>query len=362
MSKFTVVALALAGSALAQTKLTDKRFDYANLPLKADTDTGDRGPQFGVNQCTEATTGGQNSTCQTGMINSIDDFCLWGAPVVNSVVGNTEGESVAWCTKPGRGTRVIPPGAITGVQFIQTPGYVQVTGFIDQAQVDIQHDDGGGEMDPHGADERGNPLGGLIFSNAFPSNGGAKDKYQQVIEWHNFMGGNEFCFKACDPTGPNAAKLCEHVYDRIGCRYNAPAAYVDGVFESCKGDDQDFPGHYKDASGADQVYQQPPESLGPIATIPYVARIPASSQCVQYKSADLYAAAATVKPNPTLSSSGSVTSATRSPTKAPTGASKSSTGAPTGTTNAAAMGAIPNVVLTGFAGLLAGAIALVARL
>src|SRR5258706_4773384 len=49
----------------------------------------------------------------------------------------------------------------------------------------------------------------------------------------SFMGGGVFCLKACDPAGPNAAKYCEHVYDRIGCKYNVPHAYQDGVFESC---------------------------------------------------------------------------------------------------------------------------------
>jgi hypothetical protein len=42
-------------------------------------------------------------------------------------------------------------------------------------------------MDPHGADRRGNPLGGLIFSNAFASNGGNNNTYQQVIEWHKYV-------------------------------------------------------------------------------------------------------------------------------------------------------------------------------
>ena len=55
-----------------------------------------------------------------------EDFCLWGPPEPNSLIGNTEGEAVAWCTKPGRGTRLIPAGALTGVQFMRTPAYVQV--------------------------------------------------------------------------------------------------------------------------------------------------------------------------------------------------------------------------------------------
>ena len=105
------------------------------------------------------------------------------------------------------------------------------------------------------------------------------------------MGAQVFCLKACDPAGANAKRYCEHVFDRIGCKYNAPAAYVNGVFESCKGANQDFPGHYKDAAGNDVVYQQPPESLGEIQTMPYEPRIPATSQCVQYQSAELFAAA-----------------------------------------------------------------------
>ena len=61
-------------------------------------------------------------------------------------MGDTEGEAVAWCTKPGRGTRVIPQGAITGVQFMRTPAYVQVTGFINQQLINMQADDYGGEV------------------------------------------------------------------------------------------------------------------------------------------------------------------------------------------------------------------------
>lgn len=59
---------------------------------------------------------------------------------------------VAWCTQPGHGARVIPPGAITGVQFVKSPDYVQVSGFMDQTQINMLAGDAGGEMDPHGAD------------------------------------------------------------------------------------------------------------------------------------------------------------------------------------------------------------------
>ena len=48
--------------------------------------------------------------------------------------------------------RVIPQGALTGLQWIQTPDYVQAIGFLDQTLVNIAEGDWGGEMDPHGAD------------------------------------------------------------------------------------------------------------------------------------------------------------------------------------------------------------------
>lgn len=36
---------------------------------------------------------------------------------------------------------------------------LEVTGFVDQTLINIEAADYGGEMDPHGADLRGNPLG-----------------------------------------------------------------------------------------------------------------------------------------------------------------------------------------------------------
>lgn len=247
------------------------------------------------------------------------DFCLWAPPTGPSAIGDTEGEEVAWCTKPGRGTRIIPAGALQGVQFMRTPDYVQVVGFVDQSKINIGSDDSGGELDPHGAvravysfsvffltvfvqDLRGNPLGGLVYSTAW---GNDNTTFEQVIEWtkyvslsldlnrsnhrHSFMGGNIFCFKVCNPAGPNAAEFCQHIYDRIGCAYNAPNAAPNNTFLGCDGDNQDYAGVYTDAGGAVQTYKQPAESLGPITSIPYQPRVPASSNCVTYTSADLFA-------------------------------------------------------------------------
>lgn len=316
----------------AFTPLASQHFNYDTLPYQADTSDGERGHQYGYNRC-NATTEGPTSNCQTAIINSLDDWCLWGPPEPNSVVGNTEGEAVAWCTKPGHGTRVIPAGAITGAQFMRTPDYIQITGHINQALINMTPDDGGGEMDPHGADQRGNPLGGLVFTNAWGSG------YQQVIEWHNFMGDNLFCLKACDPKGPNAAHYCEHVFDRIGCWYNAPAAYTDGEFSSCLGDSQDFPGVYTGADGVVSTFTQPPESLGPIATMPYTPKTPASSSCTTFSSAAIY----TGQPTPSVAVTSSVAStsapaASAAPAKSVSSVSKASASAST-TPSANAAGA-----------------------
>ncbi|KAJ1304257.1 hypothetical protein OPQ81_005418 [Rhizoctonia solani] len=357
-SKFSLlVSASLAVSAFAQsafTPLAEKRFQYTALPYKADTDTGERGTQFGYNIC-NSTTEGQTSLCQTAMINSIDDFCLWGPPEPNSLIGDTEGEAVAWCTKPGRGTRLIPAGALTGVQFMRTRSYIQVSGRIDQRLINIADGDTGGEMDPHGADRRGNPLGGLVFSNAFPSNGGNNNSFQQVIEWHNFMGSNLFCLKACDPQDPDDDRYCEHIFDRIGCWYNAPGAYRDGVFESCEGENQDFPGIYTDSAGQVATYTQPPESLGAITTMPYQPRIPASSNCVTFQSAAIYTGA----PSPSIPVSNTAASTSAAPTVSATRATPTGSGATTGTaapnTGASTNGAM---ISSPFSFLAAGSVAL----
>lgn len=352
---FAILLAALAGAAAVQAAApapappsTDpneplflKHFTWGNLPFQADTGNGDRGTQTGYNVC-NSTTEGPNSLCQTATINSLADFCLWGPPKPNSAVGDTEGESVAWCTQPGRGTRVIPQGAITGVTFVKTPDYVQVTGHINQQLINLAADDGGGELDPHGADQRGNPLGALVFSNNLPTNtkpGG--NNFQQANEWHNFMGSNVFCFKACDPKGPRAADLCQHVFDRIGCDYNAPAGYVDGVFETCEGESQDPPGVYTGVDGAVSTYKQPAESLGPIMSFPYVARVPKSSNCVPAQSSALYASApapsVTAAPSSSVpaSSSAAITSAASGVTPKPSAASSASSSAkPTSSSNA----------------------------
>lgn len=70
---------------------------------------------------------------------------------------------------------------------MRTPDYVQVVGFVDQTLINIQAGDFGGELDPHGADLRGNPMGSLVYSNAFNASNGDNNTYTQAIEWHKYV-------------------------------------------------------------------------------------------------------------------------------------------------------------------------------
>jgi hypothetical protein len=169
---------------------------------------------------------------------------LWTANP-NSAIGDIEQEAIAWCTKGGRGTRLMLNGTLKGVHFVKTPEYVQITGVGDFTKMNVRAGDDGGELDNRGADgnsllhpNKNNELipnllirqrkpqfvqadfewwlgltgdyivGGLIYGNSF---GGGT----QYHEWTEFISSNEFCIRAC--IGPNAQKYCNHIYDIMGC-------------------------------------------------------------------------------------------------------------------------------------------------
>jgi len=273
--------------------LTQYHFTYPNLPYQVNPFQGDRGPQSGYNIC-NSTTEGPTSLCQTLFINDITDFCLWGSPKPNGVIGDIEGDVVAYCTKPGHGTRLLPPGTLTAVQFLKAPGYIQLTGLYNQVNTDMAANDAGGELDPHGADLFGNPLGGLVFSNNLPTLK-SNATYVQVNNWNSFVGGDQFCFKACDNT-ITSPDFCQNIYDIEGYDFNMPASYAPNLFTSCDSDNQ--------AEAGD----------------PNIA-IPATSNCITYASTDLY-------PGPSTSTSSTATatvaSSTGTTTSKSTSTSKSS--------------------------------------
>ncbi|KAI0317524.1 hypothetical protein OF83DRAFT_1083534 [Amylostereum chailletii] len=297
----------------------------SDAPEQADPGNLARGNQTGYNRC-NSTTENQQSLCQTSFVNDLTDFCLWAPQTPNSTISDTEGDEVAWCTKKGHGTRLMPAGTLQGVQLLRAPDYVMITGLLDQSLVNIQTDDPGGELDPHGQDLRGNPIGGLMYSTAFTGSA------NQVIEWVNFMGSNLFCIKICNPAGANPAGFCQHTLDRIGCAYNAPSKYTveptsgPGEFEACDSDDMDIPGVYTQ-NGQTLSYSQPDETLGPITTVPYQPRVPASSNCVTTASAALFT---------DLTSVGGSASQTASTSGSASGGSDNS---PAGSTSQTAAGA-----------------------
>ncbi|KAF8211633.1 hypothetical protein K438DRAFT_1752329 [Mycena galopus ATCC 62051] len=227
----------LTALSVVSTVAADHIYSATYLPsnLPAQTEEG----QSGTNQC--GTGFNQSALCQTVYMNSLTDWCLWGPPEAgpNSSIGETERIEVAWCTKNGTGTRLIPDGAIQGAHWLITPDYIQVTGIADMTKVNVPlHDSGGGgELDPHGADGNGNPVGGIVFSDAF---GGTTE---EIFEWMNFIGPGQFCFRICDPKGSNPAGYCQHVYDEMGCDWVMPGSY-DAGFDTCYADSGEAPGVY----------------------------------------------------------------------------------------------------------------------
>lgn len=69
---------------------------------------------------------------------------MWSSSEPNDTIGESEAREVAWCTNPTRGTRVIPPGVITGAQWLYAENYIQVVGFLDQSQLNLDPTDSGG--------------------------------------------------------------------------------------------------------------------------------------------------------------------------------------------------------------------------
>ncbi|KAG9314771.1 hypothetical protein JVU11DRAFT_3854 [Chiua virens] len=336
-----IVLVIASRSAFAQpdpadpTPLTAKHYAYpTGIPYQVDPVTSAiRGPQTGYNIC-NSTTQNQQSQCQTSMVNNIDDFCLWAPPQPNSTIGDTEAWEVAWCTKSGYGTRLIPEGALTGVQMLVTSEYIQIAGFIDQTQVDLAAGDYGGELDPHGADLRGNPLGGLLYSNAFPKIGADNSTYTQVTDWNRqvFIGGNSFCTTICNPSSSSSdqSSYCQNIYDRMGCTYNMPNTAQNGTFEVCDSDLKSPVGIYT-SNGATLTYTQP--NTGDF-TPPYTPSVPASSNCVTYHSTDLY----TALPTPTGSTSTTSGAGASHTGSSGSASGSSSAGAPAATNGASALG------------------------
>ncbi|KAG8706130.1 hypothetical protein FRC09_002557 [Ceratobasidium sp. 395] len=168
--------------------------------------------------------------------------------------------------------------------------------------MNVPKGDAGGELDPHGPDGFGNPHGGLVFGTSF-------GKLQQYHEWTNFMSSTEFCIRACKDS-KTAPKMCNHVYDVMGCGWNMPGNYDQGVFENCVGDSSLPMGIY----GASTFHQGDPSTPAPHPA-------PGSSSCQAVSSvgngALLSTASASTTSVVTLPSGSSMTSIAATSTATP---------------------------------------------
>ncbi|BGP42190.1 hypothetical protein JCM10449v2_006195 [Rhodotorula kratochvilovae] len=357
----TVTAIATTAGAKVQAAvsalpLTQYTYAWDAIPYQVNPYKSERGPQSGFNIC-NSTTEGDDSLCQTLVANDIKDFCLWGSDTTGSTletIGDIEAATVSYCTQKGHGGRFIKAGAITGLQVLKTEAYIQWTGFIDQTALHLKADDTGGELDPHGADLLGNPLGGLVYSSGLPS--GDNSTLEQAVEWNNFIGGGTFCLKLCDPEylKKTGTLYCENRWDRMGCSYNMPAAYKDGEFSVCDSELQDIVGVYTGTDGKVSTYSQPPEGTAPDP--PYTPRVPKTSNCKTYASTDLFG---TVTSSSSASATGSTSAGAASAAKT-TGAAAASSGAKADSESSTGSGATMLVASSGFVALIAGALAVLA--
>ncbi|PWN51855.1 hypothetical protein IE53DRAFT_385780 [Violaceomyces palustris] len=193
----------------------------------------------------------QTSVARLATINSIDDWCTFGPPSNDQPLGNVEGETVAYCTKPRNNARVIPDGTVTGAHFVKTPLYIQLMATGDFTKIGMMPGDEGGELDPHGATNMGNPVGGNVTSNI-----SGEDVFYE--EWMNYVSATQICFRICI-AGSDLAPTpleCQHELDVMGCNFVMPGNYADGVFDTCDGDSAYPPGLYPQADGSTSTFHQ----------------------------------------------------------------------------------------------------------
>ncbi|SAM84366.1 uncharacterized protein UBRO_05606 [Ustilago bromivora] len=193
----------------------------------------------------------QTSVSRLASINSIDDWCTFGPPGTGQPLADVEEITVAYCTKPRNNARVIPDGTVTGAHFVKTPLYVQLMASGDFTSIGFMAGDEGGELDPHGATNMGNPVGGNVTSNV-----SGQDVFYE--EWMNYASANQVCFRVCIAGSEQAptALECQHTLDVMGCNFIMPGNYGDNVFETCDGDSAYPPGLYPEGNGETSTFVQ----------------------------------------------------------------------------------------------------------
>ena len=242
-------AAALFGMASAQTNVPKFNFGTANpnmIGVKARNKNGPTNPaapSLGtpINQTSEA---------RLLSVNSVDDWCTFSSPD-GKAIADTESYTVAYCTKQRNNARVIPDGTVTAAHFVKTPLYIQLMALGDFTRIGIQAGDEGGELDPHGATNMGNPIGGNVTSNI-----SGEDVFYE--EWMNYVSYQQVCIRVCI-AGSDVAPTpleCQHTLDEMGCNWVMPGNYANNSFDTCEGDSAYPPGLYPEGNGQTSTFQQ----------------------------------------------------------------------------------------------------------
>ncbi|KAJ7899309.1 hypothetical protein B0H14DRAFT_3852941 [Mycena olivaceomarginata] len=175
--------------------LSTLTYDYTALPSQVYPFAVLRGPQFGYNQC-----GAANATatanCQTLVVNNASDFCIWGSPDPNGLIGDVEAKVVSYCTNPEWGGRPIPGGSIHGVQFMRTSAYIQIVGFLDNTALGLSPTDAEASSTPTVLISRETPSAASSTPSTPTSPPMAAKTPGQVHNWNLFVGNGLFCLKA----------------------------------------------------------------------------------------------------------------------------------------------------------------------
>ncbi|KAJ6456592.1 hypothetical protein C8R47DRAFT_186978 [Mycena vitilis] len=172
----------------------------------------------------------QGSMARLLSINSIDDF----APPPSRTPRSRAQSRLVYEAR--NNARVILDGTITSVSFLKTDFYLPIIATGDFTMLNIAPGDEGGELDPHGAEGTGNPVGGNVTTNIVDG----VDK--TIAEWMLYMSTNQF-YESVLPKGTNAnstysaAYMCWHQLDVMGCEFVMPGTYnPPGTFETCDAD------------------------------------------------------------------------------------------------------------------------------
>lgn len=244
-------AVAMFGMASVEAQTNVPKFTYGTpnpnmIGVKArdkNGPTNPAAPSMGtpINQTSEA---------RLLSINSVDDWCTFSSPD-GKPIADTESYTVAYCTKARNNARVIPDGTVTAAHFVKTPLYVQLMALGDFTKIGIQAGDEGGELDPHGATNLGNPHGGNVTSNV-----SGQDVFYE--EWMNYVSYQQVCVRVCI-AGTDIAPTpleCQHTLDEMGCNWVMPGDYSDNKFDTCEGDSAYPPGLYPQGNGQTSTFQQ----------------------------------------------------------------------------------------------------------